>query len=142
LLDREEILAFKRAIFWQICAVNSIFASIYTIAGSEGIWAQIFGDFRIHWPSQITEGLHGIFLTDLHHDAGTCSHLLSHWDELREYALVNFKKFLCGGPVEVEHLHGGNLKAFGKDIVNNETGVASEDGVGFDDSAGVVCEHG
>jgi len=104
LLDGKEVLALKLAIFWQIGAMDSIFASVDTVSRSEGIRAQVLSYFWVHGSDQVAEGLHGVFLADLHHDAGTSGHLLSHLGEFGEHSLVNLKELLSSWSIKMEHL--------------------------------------
>lgn len=104
LLDGKEVLAPKLAIFWQISAMDSIFASVDTVASPEGIGAQVFSYFRVHGSDEVAEGLHGVFLADLHHDARARGHLLRHLSEFGQYSLVNLEELLSSWSIKMEHL--------------------------------------
>ena len=104
LLDGKEVLALKLAIFWQICAMDSILASVDTVSSSEGIRAQVLGYFWVHRSDKVAEGLDSVFLADLHHDAGTSRHLLSHLSKFGEHSLVNLEELFSSWSIKMEHL--------------------------------------
>lgn len=106
MLDAEEVLALEWAIFRQVGAVDGVAASIYTETGANRIWSQILSYFRVHRTSQLTERSNCILLSDLHNNAGSCRHLLAHWCELGQHALVDLEELFGRGAIEVEHLHG------------------------------------
>lgn len=122
--------------------MNGITATIEAETSSQSVGSEALGDFRIHWPNQVAESLHGILLSDFQCDAGTSRHLLCHLWELGQHTLINLKELLRCRPVQVEHLHGANLEALVQDGINDLTCVASLDRMGLDHGARAIREHG
>ena len=85
LLDLEEVFGLQLPVFRQVCAVDSITASIYAKFSSDSVRTQILGYFWVHGTAQFTERLNCILLSDLHGDARSSSHLLYHWYELWQH---------------------------------------------------------
>lgn len=141
LLDGEEVFAFKSAVLGQVCAVNRIAATIETEASSQRVRSQTLGYFWIHGAYQVAEGFNGILLSNFHDNARARGHLLGHLRELWEYTLINLEKLLCCWPVQVENLHGTDLKALVKNSVNNLTSITSLNGMRLNHSARAIGKH-
>ena len=89
----------------QICAVYSIFASVLSKLGSEGVWPEVLRDFGVHGSHKLSELLDGILLSDLHNDAWSGGHLLDHTNELWEDTFVDLEELFGSWFVESKHLH-------------------------------------
>jgi len=141
LLDGEEVFALKRAILGQVCAVNSVPATINTETGSQSVRSQTLCNFRVHWASKVTESLHSVLLTDFKCNARSSGHLLGHLGELGKHACVDLEELFSSRPIQVEHLHGADLEALVEDSINDLTSTASLDGVRFYNTASGVGKH-
>ena len=74
--------------------MNGVATPIDTVACSDRVWAQVLSDIGVHGADEVAEGLDGVFLADLHRDAGTSGHLLGHLGEFGQDTLVNFEELL------------------------------------------------
>ena len=141
LLDGEEVFTFESAVLGQVCAVNGVAATIDAEASPQCVRSQTLGYFWVHGACKVAEGLNRILLSNFHDDAWARGHLLCHLGELGQHALVDLEKLLRRGPVQVEHLHGTDLKALVKDSVDNLTSLAGLDRVRLNHSACAISEH-
>ena len=120
-MNTEEIFDFKRTIFIQIRTVNGIMSSALSKLCSYCIWSQIWGYFRVHWSTQLSEWLNNVFLSDFKNNARSLSHSFYHSCEFRQYTFINLKKFFSCWFIESEHFHRRNFKPFLKNQVNDLT---------------------
>ena len=141
LLDGEEVFTFESAVLGQVCAVNGIAATIDTEASPQRVRSQTLGYFWVHGACQVAESLNRVLLSNFHDDAWARGHLLCHLGEFGQHALVDLEKLFRRGSVQVEHLHGTDLKALVEDSVNNLTCLAGLDRVRLNHSARAICEH-
>lgn len=111
-----------------------------TELGSQCVRPQILSDLRIHRADELPEGLDGVLLSDLHHDARADRHGLYHTDELRQDSLVDLEELLGRRLVQCEHLHRRDLEAFLQDCVDHLTSQAILYHVRLDDAASAVVE--
>lgn len=107
---------------------------------SYSIWSEIIGNLWIKWTTELSEGLHGILLSDLQNDAWARSHVLNHSHEFREDTLVHFEELLCCWLVKREHLHGRDLEALLQDHVDDLTCKSICHYMRLDDAACAIVE--
>lgn len=141
-MDHEEVLALEGAVLWQVRAVDGVLHAVPAEAGAQGVWTQVLGDLWVHGSAQGAERLNGVLLTHLHNDAWASGHLLANWDVFWQHASVDLQEFLSSWFVEIEHLHGGNLKSLLQHSVDHITSHTGSNNVWLDHNAGAVVEDG
>lgn len=142
LLDGEEVFALECAILRQVCAVNGVADAIGTESSSQSVWSETLSNFWVHGANEVAEGLNCIFLANLQCNARASRHLFGHLGELWEHTRVNLEELLGCWPIQVEHLHGADLKALIEDGVNDLTCHTSLDSMGLNNGTSCVGEHG
>ena len=106
----------------------------------DSVGPEVLGNLRIHWATELPEGLNSVLLSDLQNDAWARDHVLYHADELGDHSLVHLEELLGRWLIEGEHLHGGDLESLLKDHVDNLSSEAIVDNMRLDDAAGAVVE--
>ena len=121
--------------------MNSVAHTIGTETCSQSVRSKTLCNFRVHWAAEVTEGLNSVLLTDLKCNARTSGHLLCHLCELWKHTCVDLEELFSCRSIQVEHLHGADLKALVEDSINDLTSTASLDGVRFYNTASGVGKH-
>ena len=142
LLDAEEVLHLKQAVFLQVGAVHCVDCSGVSKFGPYGVWPQVFGDLGICGPAELPEWLDSMLLSDFQNDARSSSHVLDHADEFRQHSLVHLEELFGGRPVKSEHLHWWNLKAFLQYHVDDLSSTALLNNVWLNNAASAIIESG